>query len=92
MTLSKIIKILFLMPPLLALGCMGPSKRARKKQNATHLWKQQEQMLNDKLEEEEGKVNKEIRESKSAHIMGIPMHMRKDKRTGLYGHMDLIRE
>lgn len=96
MNLSKLIKLLLIMPPLFALGCMGPSRRARKKAAATHLWTEQEKMINDQLGAEENKMNSQFRESKYnqkiTHVLGVPKVSSKDKRVGLYGQMDLIRE
>ncbi len=93
---NKFIALLLVISPLLATAsCMSPSKRARKKAVATHLWAEQERIINDQLAEEENKMNSQFKQSKYnqklAHTSGI--HKTATYNTGgIVRHMDLIRE
>lgn len=86
---------MLLLTPIVFASHMGPSRRARKKAAATRLWQQQEKMLNDQLAEEENKMNSQFRESKynqkMVHAFGVPKSATYS-RSGMMGHMDLIRE
>lgn len=90
------------MPPLFAMGFMGPSKRIQSKRvrfkqcDQKQEIQQREHDINDKAAEQEHKMNAEIKEHKQmnaiARSMGMYGKFPKNKRTGLYSEMELIRE
>lgn len=85
-----------MMPPLMVIGCTKSPNTVVQKPTDTHLWKEQEKIINDKIAAEEYKINKDIRECKAmgtlVHTLGFPRKFPHQKMVGIYGEMDLIRE
>ena len=97
--MNKLAILLLLLTPIVFASHMGPSRRQRRQSTSKKMWKEQEEVINGRLESTEFKLNQELKELNEqrrirtlVHTVGIPKHSRNDKRVGLYGQMDLIRE